>query len=132
VLEARFSRDGELLVTCGQDSEARIFSPRGDLLRVLPGGASWVEHVAWSPVGDRFATASGRKVRVWSRDGEPFAETEELPSTVTAIAWARSGAELAATAYGGVHIWTAGSGPWRGTCPGRDRSYRSRGAPTAR
>lgn len=123
VLEARFSHDGRLLATCGQDSTAKIFSTSGELLFTLPGGASWVEHLAWSPRGDRIAIASGRRIRVWSRswDGEPFAETEALPSTVSAIAWSRDGAGLAATAYGGVHVWTADVGaaarhlPWKGS-----------------
>ena len=121
VFEARFPPDGQLFASCGQDADAKIFSLRGELLHTLPGGSSWVEHVAWSPLGDRIATASGRKVRVWSREGQPFAETEALPSTVAAVAWSRTGEQLAAVAYGGVHVWTAGIGakarhlPWKGS-----------------
>lgn len=121
VLEVRFSPDGELLASCGQDAEAKIHAPDKGLLHTLPGGSAWVEHVAWSPLGDRIATASGRKVRAWSREGAPYAETEALPSTVAAVAWARTGEQLAAAAYGGVHVWTAGIGakarhlPWKGS-----------------
>lgn len=105
VLGISVSPDGERFVTCGQDPHAKVWSRTGELLRELPGGgASWVEHVAWAPAGGRVATASGRKVRVWSGDGDPYVETEPLASTVTALAWRYDGECLAATCYGGVHI----------------------------
>jgi WD40 repeat protein len=105
VLGASLSPDGKLIATCGQDANAKLWRVSGELLRELPGGTSaWVEHVAWAPAGGRLATAAGRKVRVWTTDGDPVVETEPLASTVTALAWRADGSGLAATCYGGVHI----------------------------
>lgn len=105
VLGLSLSPDGERFVTGGQEPNAKLWSRSGELLRELPGGgASWVEHVAWAPAGGRIATASGKKVRVWTTDGEPLVETEPLASTATALAWRADGSGLAATCYGGVHI----------------------------
>jgi WD40 repeat protein len=105
VLGVSLSPDGKLIATCGQDANAKIWRASGELLRELPGGTSaWVEHVAWAPAGGRLATAAGRKVRVWTAAGDPIVETEQLASTVTAIAWRADGSGLAATCYGGVHI----------------------------
>ena len=109
VLQVGFSPGGAL-ATCGQDSKAALFSASGERLRDLPGGAPWVEHLAWAPSGDRLATSAGKKVRIWTGAGDPVVETEPLPSTVTALAWSRSGAELAAAAYGGVHLWNVAAG----------------------
>jgi WD40 repeat protein len=50
------------------------------------------------------ATVAGKKVRVWTVDGEPLVETEPLESTASALAWRADGSGLAAACYGGVHI----------------------------
>jgi len=105
VLGARIAPDGTRVLTCGQDAEAKLWTADGALVRALPGGATtWVEHVAWSPSGDRFATAAGRVVRIWTAQGEPLVESEPLASTVTSVAWRRDGEALAACCYGGVHV----------------------------
>jgi len=106
VLGLSISPDGSQFATCGQEPNAKVWQATGELLRELPGGgAQWVEHVAWAPSGGRIATAAGRTVRTWSTNGEPLVETEPLPSTVSNIAWRSDGTALAATCYGGVHIW---------------------------
>jgi WD40 repeat protein len=122
VLGLSLSPDGQLIATCGQDASARIWSAAGEPVRELPGGGpTWVEHVAWAPAGGRLATAAGRKVRVWSREGAPLVETEPLASTVSALAWRSDGTGLAATCYGGVHLlpFVAGARvrhlPWKGS-----------------
>jgi len=105
VLGVGISPDGERFITCGQEPSAKLWSRGGELLRELPGGgACWVEHVAWAPSGGRLATAAGRKVRLWTNDGEPLVETEPLESTVSALAWRADGSGLAVACYGGVHI----------------------------
>jgi WD40 repeat protein len=105
VLGVSISPDGSRFVTCGQEPNAKMWSRAGELLRELPGGgAAWVEHVAWAPVGGRVALAAGRKVRIWTADGEPLLETEPLESTVSGLAFRADGTGLAASCYGGVHI----------------------------
>jgi len=91
-------------------------------VRELPGsGTAWVEHVAWAPAGGRIATTSGKKVRVWTGEGDPIVETEPFASTVTGLAWRADGSGLAATCYGGVHILPFVVGakvrhlPWKGS-----------------
>ena len=105
VLDVSLSPEGKQFVTCGQGPCAKLWTAAGESGRELQGGAgAWVEHVAWAPAGGRIATACGRKLRVWSNDGEPVLDLEPLSSTITAIAWRADGAELAAACYGGVHI----------------------------
>lgn len=121
VLGVQFAKSGEALASCGQDPHAKLWSASGALVRTLPGGSTWVEQVAWSPSGEQLATTSGRRVRVWTRDGEPIVETEELPSTATGLAWSSDGKQLAVSCYGGVHVWPVVSGAtarhlaWRGS-----------------
>ncbi|AKV04447.1 High-affnity carbon uptake protein Hat/HatR [Labilithrix luteola] len=105
VLGVALSPAGDSVATCGQEEAAKLWTTQGKLLRELPsGGAAWVEHVAWAPRGERLATAAGKKVRVWTSDGEPIVETEALASTITGLAWRADGNALAATCYGGVDI----------------------------
>jgi WD40 repeat protein len=105
VLGVSLSPDARLVATCGQESAAKLWTAAGSLLRELPGGGgAWVDHVAWAPAGGRLATASGRKVRIWTSQGEPVVETEPLASTVTGLAWRSDGTGLAASCYGGVHV----------------------------
>ncbi|MBS2012890.1 MAG: WD40 repeat domain-containing protein [Deltaproteobacteria bacterium] len=121
VIGITFAPDGRRFVTGGQEGVAKLWSETGELVRELPGGASWVEHVAWSPTGDRIATASGKKVRFWTPEGDPIVETEPLPSTVGGLAWRHDGGALAAAAYGGVHIFPFAPGV-------KSRSYRFKGS----
>jgi len=73
------------LVTGGADGAVRLRRPDGAARLDLPGssrpGGPWVDHVAVSPSGDRFATAAGRTARLWTSRGEPIFETEPHPST---------------------------------------------------
>jgi WD40 repeat protein len=122
VLKVSLSPDGARFVTCGQGPTAKVWSAAGDLLHELPGGgSSWVEHVAWAPDGGRIAVAAGRIVRVWSPEGAPLTEALPLASTASGLAWGVNGAELAASCYGGVHLWAFAKGAvprhlaWKGS-----------------
>lgn len=122
VLGVAVAPDGTRFVSGGQDATAKLWDAEGQLQRELPAdGAAWVEHVAWSPRGDRFATAAGRRVRVWTADGTLAFEAEPLPSTVSGLAWRADGTGLAAIAYGGVQVWSFAPRskhrylPWKGS-----------------
>lgn len=121
VIGVAFAPSGRRFVTGGQEGTAKLWSTDGELVRELPGGASWVEHVAWSPHGDRIAIASGKKIRFWTSDGDPIVETEALPSTVGGLAWRADGGALAAAAYGGVHVFPFAPGV-------KARTYRFKGS----
>ncbi len=119
-----------VLATAGQDGYARLWNPvTGDCLAELDaagvappvvGGAArhfvpWVEHLAWSPEGDRLATAAGRQVRLWDTAGRLVRRHPAFGATVSALAWRSrpgdsAGARLTAAGYGGAEIYAAEGG----------------------
>jgi WD40 repeat protein len=122
LLGVRLAPDGERFITCGHEQSAKVWSREGKLLLTLPGGGgNSVECVAWAPKGNRIATASGKKVRVWRADGEPLLESEDLASTATGLVFRSDGSGLAASCFGGVHVFPFVEGakarhlPWRGS-----------------
>jgi WD40 repeat protein len=111
-----------VLASAGQDGRARLWNPdTGECLaeldaagvdttqgsrRVVP----WAEHLAWSPAGDRLATAAGREVRLWNADGYLVRRHPAMTSTVSALAWRRESNSpgnswLSAACYGGVVLY---------------------------
>lgn len=121
LLSLSISPDSRQIASCGQDASAKLWSASGEPQAQLPGGAGWVEHVAWSPRGGVVATASGRRVRLWSAQGTPLHETEDLPSSIAGIGWHPDGSAVAASGYGGVYICPVGDGStirhlrWKGS-----------------
>jgi WD40 repeat protein len=116
-----WSPEQRLLATAGQDGTAQLYDAQGAHVAELPGGAPWVEHLAWAPDGKRLATSAGRVARIWTDAGKPFLETELHESTLTGIAWNRTGTALATACYGGVRVFNVSSGasarhlPWPGS-----------------
>ncbi len=110
ILAAAYSPTSDVLATAGQDGVARLFDASGKLLAELPGGGGWVEHVAWSPRGERVATTAGRTVRVWSPEGRLAFETAPDVGTITGVAWDRAGRRLATCCFGGARIFDAMTG----------------------
>ena len=70
---------------------------------------AWVEHLAWSPGGDRLASASGRHVRIWTPAGELIARTPAHASAVSGLHWC-SEAEIASACYGGLSFYRGSTG----------------------
>jgi WD40 repeat protein len=98
---------GRHLAAGGKDGSLLIFRDRdwANPVRVCPGGA-WVESVAWHAVTGHVASASGKRVAVWSEAGDAVARFPDHPSTVSAIAWRPRSDTLAAAAYGGISLWS--------------------------
>jgi WD40 repeat protein len=93
--------------SAGQDGFVRLWDARLDgLVKELDCGADWVEHIAWSDSGRLFATAAGRKLKVWTKDGELVREYPEHPNTIAAITWKTGAEELASACYGQLQFWT--------------------------
>jgi WD40 repeat protein len=67
-------------------------------------GAGWIEQLAWSPDGGLLATAVGRRVQLWMRDGSLAVETAPLPATVECLGWSPEGARLAVGGAGGLTL----------------------------
>ena len=101
------------LASAGQDGRGRLWDLDGRASpRTLDADAAWVEHLAWSPAGDRLASASGRHVRFWTPEGELISRTPAHASAVSALAWCGQ-AELASACYGGLSFWDPASGALR-------------------
>ena len=95
----------DLLATAGQDGHARLWDSRtGEAKVACPAGAAWVEHVAWGP--DRLAVAAGRKLSLWSSDGERLRTYPDAKSTIADLKWSRDGRAFTTAAYGGLTQWS--------------------------
>ena len=120
VLSLDWSRS-QVLATAGQDGHARLFDAEGNELAALPGSSAWVEHVVWSPDGEKLATASGKVVCIWTASGTLAWKTDAHESTVTGVAWNQRSTELVTACYGGAQLFrvapksTTRRFPWRGS-----------------
>ncbi len=98
--------DSRLLASVGQDGKVRLWDAEtGTQTSEMTGGESWVERVAFSPVGDWLATAAGRKLRLWNSSGELLREYPDANSTITDIKWRHDGLQFAISAYNGVVLY---------------------------
>ena len=94
--------DGDIFATSGQDGRVLIWKSKlGELTKTLELGKGWVEHLKWSPDGRFLAVVFSRYVYIFSVDGQEQWRSDEHPSTVSTIAWAKSN-ELATACYGQV------------------------------
>ncbi|MCY4063072.1 MAG: WD40 repeat domain-containing protein [Chloroflexi bacterium] len=99
-------KDSRLLASVGQDGKVRLWDAEtGKQRSEMAGGASWVERVAFSPVGDYLVSAAGRKLRLWSASGELIREYTDANSTITDIKWRYDGRQFAISAYNGVVLY---------------------------
>ena len=113
VLSLASHPSGSTFATAGQDGRVLIWnSADGEVIRAIDVGSGWVEHVAWSPNGQRLAASCSRKVHSFDAKGEEVWRSDDHPSTVSAIAW--SGArELATACYGRVTFFDGFTGKTR-------------------
>jgi WD40 repeat protein len=95
-----------VLATAGQDGKLRIWN-LATLLQALDrdAGGPWVEHVAWSPSGQFLVSAAGRKLRLWSPNGELQREYPDHPSTIADVVWKPGSEEVTTASYGTVQIF---------------------------
>ena len=104
---------GEQVATTGQDGRVLLWNAKeGEVTGTIELGNAWAETVAWSSDGKMLAASSGRRVHVYTREGDEIWRSDDHPSTVSAVAW--SGSEEVATAcYGRVAFFEAASGSLR-------------------
>jgi len=98
------------VASAGQDGRVRIWDvASGGERFALDAGAKWVERLAVSPCGNFLASAAGKNVRLWDREGRVLQDFPDHASTVTDLAWRPGVLELTASAYGGVTLWSPAS-----------------------
>jgi WD40 repeat protein len=105
--------DAQMLLSIGHDGFGRFWDPSAGAERLAVDiGASWGERIVASPDNARVATAAGRYVRLWTRDGLLVHAWPARASTVLDIAWRRGGkrSRLAAVSYGSVGLYDPGLG----------------------
>lgn len=93
--------------TAGQDGFVRLWDAKMDgPIKEFDCGAEWVEHIAWSDNGRLLATAAGRNLRVWTKDGQLVRDYPNHANTIAAIAWKTGPEELVSACYGQLQFWT--------------------------
>ena len=112
---------GSKLATSGQDGCVRVWSAAdGKPLETIELGNGWVETLAWSTDGAWLAASLSRRVHVYNTDGQLAWQSDDHPSTVSALAWS-GGKELATACYGRVAFYGASTGKvqqelqWKGS-----------------
>ena len=99
--------------TAGKDGRVLIWNAAdGQVSHAIDVGSGWVENVAWSPDGQWLAASCSRQVRAYGADGAEVWQSDDHPSTVSAITWSGAG-ELATACYGRVTFFHAATGKLR-------------------
>lgn len=111
-----WSADGRHFASAGQDGKVILWDIAARAPKhTMDGGAAWVEHLAWNPLGGTrgckhlLASAAGRKLRLWNEHGEPAREYPDHISTISSISWKPKTQELASAAYSNLSFWMPGS-----------------------
>jgi WD40 repeat protein len=113
VLAMAIHPSGTAFATAGQDGRILIWDvAEGQVKQDIDVGNGWVENVAWSPDGQWLAASIARRVHVYTADGEEAWQSDEHPSTVSAIGWSGT-QELATACYGRVTFFAAPTGELR-------------------
>jgi len=98
--------EGRLLASAGQDGHVRLWdATTGTEVQALRHATSWVERVAYHPLGHFLAAAAGKSLRVWDAQGTLVCEHRDHASTIADIAWKPGLPQIAAVAYGGTTLW---------------------------
>lgn len=70
IRSASFSPDGNLLLTCANDSSIIVWKKGGEKLLILPAFPQPIQSAHFSPSGKEILTASGTQVHLWNLQGQ--------------------------------------------------------------
>lgn len=93
-----------VIVSAGQDG--RVQAMRGDdgARDVVSAKDEWITTLCHSSDGTKLAIACGKRVEV-IEDGDVIARLDDLPSTVSGIAFFNKSNQLAISHYNGISLW---------------------------
>jgi WD40 repeat protein len=95
---------GSAFASSGQDSRITLFDAEGALVAQQRPSMNWTTALAWSPDGQRLATATGKQISLWTPSLVLEHAFASLASTVTALGWDKPGRDLAAAMNGGLVV----------------------------
>lgn len=121
VQEVRFSPDGTVLASSGEDGAVRLWNPQtGQALRSLQGHRSPVSTLAFSPDGTRLASGDADSIlRIWNADnGDEFALLPAQLGPLTNVRFSEDSRRIAVSARSGAaKIFSVESGQELSTLP---------------
>ena len=107
VYAARFSPDGEIIATAGEDGKAKIWDLSGQQLAELKGHRGPVYNLSFSPDGKEIATAGqDGTVRLWDLSGRQLQQTKAYKDRVSSVSFSPNGKLLlTASDDGRIKLW---------------------------
>lgn len=103
-----WSKNGDYFTSAGQDGKILLCqSKEFSRDEILMPGAAWVECVRWSPHSDTFVSTAGKKIRLWSAEGNLLREYPDQASTVVDVSWSPASEKFVTACYGGLTQWRA-------------------------
>jgi WD40 repeat protein len=104
-----WSPDGAFVVSGGEDGRIAWWNAANESpLRESAGGGFWVEHVGWSPDGQKLATGSGKHLRVWDCEGRLIHEWTSHASSISGLRWRGDSRAVGTSSYGLVQLFRLG------------------------
>jgi WD40 repeat protein len=97
---ARWSPIENRLATACWDGKVRIWQPGKTEPLIIPGAASRLTELQWSPDGSQLAGTDGQSILVW--DASSGQEIHRLTTNAVAIAWHPDGGRIAVAGPAGV------------------------------
>jgi WD40 repeat protein len=111
VLAVAWQPGRDVIASSGQDGTVVLWNTDRTVdPKRLRRAMAWTERLAFSSDGKLLAASTGKTVSVWSGEGELLHESAPHPGSVAAIAWDKSGRDLAAATFGGVWVHRIESG----------------------